>query len=196
MQDIDLTPALRKKHGNYPRKRGRYSSSELYGITHGYTSPQNWLNPPEKKVLDMLRMWNGTLVHDHIQRLLPPELSEIKKEHLWNGITLVAKVDHLPKHENTVWEFKSAEEEMAASKESHEYQGKLYCTIFERPQTKIFQPVQSPDHGLFLKHIGTVDRDDVWFQKQLEKLYEFHLKVEELWKAQEAVLGNGPVSSI
>ena len=50
----------------------------------------------------------------------------------------------------------------------------------------MFQPVQN-DQGLFLRHIGTVERDDTWFIAEIEKLYVFHLKVEEIWQEQEPV---------
>lgn len=183
--DYDLTPLLRKKFANYPRTRGRYSSSELYGITHGFTSPMEWFKPKDKDVLGMLRMWSGTVIHDHIQRLLPAECNEIKKVYQYKDIQLVAKVDHLPPVEvdEAVWEFKSTEEELDEAKKSHLYQAQLYCTIHERPATKIFQPVRDEERGLFLKLLDTVSRDDEWFQAQLEKLYKFHLKVEPLWEA-------------
>ena len=183
MQDIDLTPALKERLKPYDRKRGRYNSSEIYGITHGYITPMQWMFPDEREVAGLLRMWNGILVHDHVQRLLPAKQNEVKKEYTKDGITLVAKVDHLPleAHDNSVWEIKSSEDEMDKSKPSHDYQSRLYCTIFERPQSKVFQPVQDAN-GLYLKHLGTIERDDVWFEQEWEKLKQFNYQVEELWE--------------
>jgi len=170
---------------SYPRKRGRYNASELYGIVNKYLSPQDWISPPEKDIVSMLRMWSGILVHDHIQRLLPPNTNEVKKEHYHNGIVLVAKADNVPTPpSDEVWEFKSSATAMDSSKPSHDYQVRLYCSIFERQKGLVFQPVQS-SKGLFLKRIGTIERDDKWFEQELEKLYIFHKKVEILWEAKE-----------
>lgn len=167
---------------SYPRKLGRYNSSELYGITHGYLTPAQWISGREKTIADMLKMWNGNLVHDHVQRLLPASGNEVKREHLYGEITLVGKADHIPPNiSNEVWELKSAEEAMDASKPWHDYQVRLYCSIFQREFGKVFQPVQSNDHGLFLKHLGTVGRDDAWFDQELQKLLAFHEQVKEAY---------------
>ncbi len=184
--DIDLTPQLRKKMASYPRKRARYNSSELYGIVNGWVTPETWMNPPERTPIEMYRMFSGTLVHDHTQRLLPAEGNEVKKEYTHRGITLVAKVDHLPRKEedDSVWEIKTSENEMKKSKAWHDYQAKLYCTIFERPVSKVFQPVFN-EQGYWLKLIGTVERDDKWFAEQIEKLMQFHFQLERLWDARE-----------
>jgi hypothetical protein len=68
---------------------------------------------------------------------------------------------------------------MDASKPWHEYQVKLYCTMFERPRGVVLQPVENKD-GLYLKEIGYVTRDDQWFADEMAKLYAFHLTVEEI----------------
>lgn len=183
MQDIDLTERLKEKMISWPRKIGRYHSSELYGITHKYLTVDKWLHAPERKVFELLKMWNGILVHDHIQRLLPAQYNEIKKEHIFKDITLVAKADHLPDLDE-VWEFKTSSEEFDSSKPSHDYQVKIYCSVFERSVGKVFQPVSS-SKGLFLKHIGTVERDDTWFRGELEKLYDFHIKIKEALKDED-----------
>jgi hypothetical protein len=184
--DIDLTPTLKKKMAPYPRRRGRYNASELYGITHGYLKPEDWISPKERPVKDMMKMWMGILVHDHTQRLLPPDTNEVKKEHYHKGITLVAKADNVPEHLDEVWEFKSNEEALDKAKPWHEYQAKLYATIFGRSLGVVYQPVCT-SKGLFLKRIGTVDRDDVWFEEQMSKLFEFHLRVEKLWEEKQDV---------
>jgi hypothetical protein len=69
---------------------------------------------------------------------------------------------------------------MTSSKPWHDHQVKLYCTMFEKKNGLVYQPVKN-DSGVYLKHIGTVERDDAWFQKELEKLYVFHQRVEHLW---------------
>ena len=70
MTDIDLTDKLREKMKSYPRTRGRYNSSELYYITKGYTTPEEWFNSPEKDMKQITDMWNGIGAHDQIQELL------------------------------------------------------------------------------------------------------------------------------
>ena len=183
MNDLNLTKLLLKKMGSYPRKRGRYNASELYGITKGYVTPELWLNPKPKLAKDAIKMWNGTLAHEQIQKLLPKEGCELKREHLYKGITLVGKADYQDASDpnSDIWEFKTSDVLMDTAKEGHEYQGRLYCTMFQRPRTIIYQPVQTAD-SLFLKNLGFVTRDDEWFDEQMEKLYAFHLKVEPLWQ--------------
>lgn len=190
--DINLTPLLRQKFQNYPRKIGRYHASELYYITHGKTSPTEWLEPSTKPLPVIMAMWNGTLVHEYIQELLPAECNEVKVEtqHQLNGtdsvITLVAKIDHLPNNSNEVWEFKTSKNEMDKAREEHAYQAKLYCTMAQRPYAKVFQPVQHVS-GLYLKHLETVGRDDVWFEEQIEKLKLFHYEVLRLSETHENI---------
>ncbi len=180
-KDIDLTNALREKMKSRPRVRGRYNSSELWGILNGYTTPEEWLHPKERTPIELLRMQMGIIVHDHIQKLLPPEGNEVKKEYHYQDIVLVAKVDHLPPHlPDEVWELKTSQEPMEHAKPWACEQIKLYLSIFERPKGIIFQPVSNAQ-GLFLKRIGEVCRDDKWFLGQMEALVKFHRKVELLY---------------
>ncbi len=182
MKDLDLTPLLMSKMKSYPRKRGRYNASELFAIDRGWTTPETWMRPKERTPEEVMRMWRGVLVHDHIQRLLPSDTNEIKKEYHWNGIVLVGKSDNLPKKpSNEVWEFKTSDQAFEKGKPWHLHQIRLYTTMFEREKGILFQPV-SNEQGLFLKRIGEVERDDDWFQKQLQKLWIFHMKVEKLWE--------------
>lgn len=130
-------------------------------------------------------MWNGTLVHQYVQDLLPNECNEIKVEHQHSipgtedVITLVGKVDHVPNHIQQVWEFKTSKDELPEAKKEHAYQCKLYCTMVERPEGVVYQPVQHKT-GLYLKHLETVTRDDEWFEEQMKKLVLFHQQVVEL----------------
>ena len=181
MRDIDLTPKLREKMKSRPRVRGRYNSSELYFINKGDVTPQQWFEQKDKEVHEMLRMWNGTGAHNQIEELLGSEHSEKKCEYKYRDIILVGKSDYLPPNRpDEVWEFKTSEKKMTSSKPWHDHQVKLYCTMFEKKNGLVYQPVKN-DSGVYLKHIGTVERDDAWFQKELEKLYVFHQRVEHLW---------------
>lgn len=183
--DINLTKKLQKKFVSWPRTRGRYSSSEIYGILQGWTTPEQWLNPPEKAIKDILNMWNGTGMHNQLEALIGPDNCEEKRTYTYKGITLVGKADYLPPHKpHQVWEFKTSVKTMEKSKPWHDHQVKLYATMFERDEGVIFQPVQN-ENGLFLKELGVVKRDDKWMEAEMEKLYRFHLKVEKLWEAKK-----------
>lgn len=180
--DIDLTQKLRQKMSSRARMRGRYNSSELYFINAGLTTPEQWIKPPEKSMKEILTMWGGIGMHSQLEDLLGKDNCEAKKEIVYKGIVLVGKADYLPPLiPDEVWEFKTSDRAMKTSKEWHDHQVKLYCTMFDRNIGKIFQPVQNAD-GVYLKHLKTIARDDKWFEGELEKLYQFHLKVEEEWK--------------
>ena len=181
--DIDLTQKLRQKMAGRSRVRGRYNSSELYFINNGSVTPEQWMNSPERSMKEILTMWGGIGMHNQLENLLGKEHSEKKAEFVYKGIVLVGKADFMPPHKTEqVWEFKTSERKMATSKPWHDHQVRLYCTMFDKKQGVVYQPLQNND-GLYLKHLKTVDRDDAWFESELEKLYQFHLRVEELWKA-------------
>ena len=180
--DIDLTQKLRQKMNSKSRVRGRYNSSELYFINAGLTTPQQWLRPVDKEMKEVLTMWAGIGMHNQLEDLFGKDNCEAKKEVVYKNIVLVGKADYLPPDkQDEVWEFKTSEKAMKDSKAWHDHQVKLYCTMFNKKYGKIYQPVQNKD-GVYLKHLKTVDRDDKWFEQELEKLYQFHLKVEEEWK--------------
>lgn len=182
MYDIDLTPTLKEKMKSYPRTVGRYNSSELYFITRGWTTPEKFLSPEERKIEEIIKMWKGIGMHNQLEELLGKEHCEKKREFTYKGIILVAKADHFPPSKpNEVWEFKTADKLYPDAKPWHEHQAKLYTTMFEVDYGRIYQPIQNED-GLYLKCLGSVERDDKWFQEQLEKLVDFHKRVEKLRK--------------
>jgi hypothetical protein len=182
--DINLTPKLRRKMFSRSRVRGRYNSSELFFILSGKTTPEQWMKPTEKSMKEMLTMWAGIGMHNQIQNLLGAEDEDIeqKREFVYKDIVLVGKSDYLPPDKpDEVWEFKTSEKAMKESKPWHDHQVKLYCTMFEKAKGLVYQPVQDND-GIYLRHLSTQERDDKWFLGEMDKLYAFHLKVEELWK--------------
>jgi len=188
MAHLNLTPLLRKRLAPYPRTLGRYNSSELFGISKGWTTPEKWIQQTPFNVTALMAMWNGMIVHDYVQDLLPSECNEVKKVYSHEyapgqTIELVAKVDHLPNDPFEVWEFKSSKEEHKSAKPGHKYQAKLYCTVHERPLARVFQPVQN-ERGLFLKEIGVEERDDKWFLEQMDMLSEFHKQVVHIVNTQ------------
>jgi hypothetical protein len=182
MHDIDLRPYLKNKMKTRPRVRGRYNSSELYAITHGWVTPEQWINPTDKLMADIMRMWSGIGIHNQLEDLLGTEYSEKKKEFVYKDIVLVGKVDYMPpQFPDHIWEFKTSEKLMEKMKPWAEHQVKLYCTMFDKSKGSVFQPVKNSE-GMYLKCLGTVDRDDNWFEEEMKKLYEFHLKVVSLYE--------------
>lgn len=188
-QHILLNDHLKEKFKPRTRVRGRYNSSELWGIVNGRTTPQDWLNPPEKDVKSMVLMWKGIEGHEMIEKLLPPEMCEVKKEHVFeranHTLTLVAKADFLPDDRDEVIDFKTSDGLMEQAKPWALEQVKVYASIFERSFGSIYQPVVGPESGLWLKDLGRVARDDKWFEEQLNKLFIFHLQVEALYEQQQ-----------
>lgn len=187
--DINLTPKLKQSMAGRSRIRGRYNSSEIYAINYGFKSgkltPEQWLHAQEKTVKEILTMWSGIGMHHQIQGLLGGrDYKEEKKEFHYKDIVVVAKADFMPPHlPDDVWELKTSEKSMDKAKPWALHQVKLYTTMFEKKRGSIYQPVQD-DEGIYLKHLGSVERDDEWFMKEMSLLYDFHLKVEELWKKQ------------
>lgn len=184
--DIDLTQKLTNSMAARPRTRGRYSASEVFFILSGKTTPEEWLHPSRRKLPEMFKMWDGSMIHGAVQELLRRGYEEEKREYSDFGITLVGKADYLPDardgvpNENEVWELKTSDKAMTIAKPWQIHQTKLYCSMFGKEKGKIFQPIRT-DSTLGLKLIGEVGRDDVWFMEQINKLYDFHMKVEELW---------------
>lgn len=169
--------------------QGRYSVSDVYFINHATgplkLTPEKWMRPDPKSMKDILNMWQGTGMHNQIQALLGGrDYKESKAEFVYKGIVVVGKADFMPPEKpDDVWEFKTSEKLMTTSKPWHDHQVKMYTTMFKKKRGLIYQPVQNAE-GLYLRHLKTVERDDVWFEKELEGLYQFHLEVEKLWKKQ------------
>jgi predicted RecB family nuclease len=177
---VDLSPILIQKMGGKSRTQGRYNASELYFLNNGSTKPEDWLNPPSRAFVELMRMWKGIAAHEMVQGLLHSEWCEIKQTHTSGPITLVGKSDYLPpEFPGEVWEFKSSDNLMKDAKPWHLHQARLYATMFNKDRGVVMQPVHNDD-GIFLKEIGVVERDDVWFNKEIEKLMDFHEKVEDL----------------
>lgn len=183
MADIDITPMLQNKLGKKYRKVGRYSVSDLYAIQARWLTPETWLHPEAPDFKGLMNMLNGIIVHEKVQMLYKKELCEIKVEYKYKDIVLVGKCDYLPENSMEIWDFKTSMQIMEKMKPWAKHQIKMYCTMFEREVGKIYQP-QIRGQALVLKDCGTVDRDDEWFMKELEKLYQFHLKVKQIYEQE------------
>lgn len=185
--DINLTPKFRDKMKSYPKKLGRYNVSDLFFLLWKHKTDQeiiDWFaNKEVKKTSELLDMWNGTGIHNQLEKLLGEENSEKKVEFVYKDIVVVAKADFMPPDMiDEVWEFKTSTKKMEKAKPWHEYQVRMYCTIFNKPHGVIYQPLQDKN-GLYLKDLGKFSRDDKWFEGQMEKLYQFHLRAKELIKS-------------
>lgn len=186
--DIDLTPRLvAKMNKKRPRTRGRYSASDVYSILAGYMSPEDWMYGSPKDAKSCIAMSKGSSIHAFIQEILGGrdyKEQKVEKYIPELGITLVGMADWLEPDEG--WEFKSSVDTMQKAKPGHKMQAKLYCTMFERPRFRVFQPLEwtpadSTDHKFWLKELGVETRDDEWFKATMLKLSKFHLKLEDLW---------------
>lgn len=199
---IDLTPKLLASMGGRQRKLGRYSASEIYKmITPGLP----W-GMPVGKFFDVeeitpenaLRMSNGIMYHEMVQKHLDEKRNEIKREYYYYGpgdprnfsrvippypakapklaeepmFTLVGKADHVPE-DDSVWEIKTSDTVMTKSKPWQDHQAKLYCTMFEKSVGYVLQPLID-GNKLVLKEVGRVKRDDEWFAKEMAKLQNYH----------------------
>lgn len=170
----DLTPLFQKKFAPYPRKLGRYSVSDVWAILNGYKTPEEFWNQPPPDLEGILRMWKGMIIHAQVQGVLEEARCEVKKEMQHKHLTIVGKADYLP--DDIGWEIKTSEKMFSKSKPWHEWQSKLYCTLFDRPEWAILQPVIKDDR-IMLKEVGRVKRDDEWVKARLTELELFHAEV-------------------
>jgi len=183
MSDIDLTEKLRTKLGTKYRKVGRYSVSDLYAMQAGWLTPYTWLHPEPVDFTGLMNMMNGIVMHEKIQMLYSKEDCEIKKVIRYKDIEIVGKCDYLPKESIEIWDFKTSSKVMDKMKPWARHQIKMYCSMFDREVGKIYQPVTRGDR-IYLKDCGSVERDDPWYERELERLYQFHLKVKEIYEKE------------
>ena len=185
MADIDLTTRLNDKLGKKYRKVGRYSVSDLYAIKANWLTPELFLHPEPVDFIGLMRMLSGIIIHEKIQMLYPKECCEIKKVFKYKDIEIVGKCDYLPPDpSDEIWDFKTSDKIMDKMKPWAKDQIKCYCTMFEREWGVIYQPLIKDEH-LFLRDLGRVQRDDMWFIKRCEELYRFHERVVALQKQEE-----------
>ena len=194
---IDLAPALKKytEERDKPNEVGRYSCSQIYSYLNGWCSPTDFLKGEEKDFAQCFRMWQGTSKHKQVEDLMKVigYETEVKKEMKVEPITIVGIADYLSDGE--VADLKTSMELYKVAKKWHLYQVKLYCTLFEKPIGKIVQPVYKtksvfkrgktklePDK-FYLKELGSVKRDDKWFNEQMDLLLKFHNKILKVVKS-------------
>ena len=171
---IDLTKALLERYGTRkPREIGRYWTSELYAVTHGWITPKDFLNPPKKRLLQCFQMWQGVGKHKQVQELLEVMgyVCEPKIEHHGDGWVLVGKADALRQDHGL--EIKTSDIVHEKAHASAVYQAKILCSLFNVPVMYVVQPITVEGH-VKLKQTGIAKRSDDWFGEQTVKLDLFH----------------------
>ncbi len=76
-------------------------------------------------------------------------------------------------NDQEILEIKTSQKVHPKAKPWAAHQIKLYLTLFEIPKGRIVQPIKG-DNKLYLKVLGEYKRNDAWFNKEMEKLAEFH----------------------
>lgn len=194
---IDLAPALIKytEERDKPNEVGRYSCSQIYSYLNGWCSPKDFLKGEKKDFAQCFRMWQGTAKHKQVEDLMKliGYETEVKKEKKVGDITIVGIADYLS--DNEVADLKTSMELYKVAKKWHLYQVKLYCTLFAKDVGKIVQPVYKmktvftrgkmklEPSKFYLKELGSVKRNDDWFNQEMEKLLKFHNKILEVVKS-------------
>ena len=197
--NISLNEAIINSKKPKPGVPHRYSVGDIYAITHGWLTPEQWITgdkPPfMDKLTDTCNMLNGTYAHEKTQSLLPQYNHEIKVEYKYKHLTIVGKCDTDTGEE--IWDYKTSRELVNEAKPWALNQLKIYLTIFERPIGRIYEPREKTEQVFFwnkwrtkvldvwLEEIGVVKRNDNWVFKQLEKVVEFDKQVELCLKLQK-----------
>jgi hypothetical protein len=185
--NIDLTEKLHDKLGKKYRKIGRYSVSDMYAIKAGWLTQEKFLHPDPVDFIGLMRMLSGIIGHEKIQMLYNKNDCEIKKVFKYKDIEVVGKCDYLPpESSDEIWDFKTSEKIMDKMKPWARDQIRCYCTMFEREWGVIYQTVIKDDKFI-LKDLGRVQRDDLWFIKRCEELYQFHERVVLLAKKENLI---------
>jgi len=185
---IDLTKRLVDKTNQEKRTNtiGRYSISNIWAINNNYLSPKQFLEGEEFDFISAFRMFQGTWKHRQLEDLLkndyPVEQKkemEIKADGETFTIVGIADIqDFIDKKD--VCDFKTSQE-LKVAKRWDLAQVKAYLTLFEKPKGYILQP-RYTKNALWLEVIGETDRDDDWFNKEMNKLAQFHRRLKKYGK--------------
>lgn len=162
---------------------GRYSCSKIWAINNGYLSEKEFLKGEEFDFKNAFRMWQGTWKHAQLEDLLRwkgykvEEKKEMEIDIDGDKITLVGKADiqDLVEKED-VCDFKTSETLTEEAKRWSLHQVQMYCHLFDKPVGYIVEPRRN-ENNLWLEVIGKVERDEAFFQKEIEKLAKFHKKL-------------------
>ena len=169
---IDLTPYFIE---SFKRKRvvGKYSVTDLWAIIHGYLTPENYLKEESFKIIDIVRMINGTVKHKILEEFLIKDgwQIEIKKEFPYEDIVFVGKVDAI--NDKEILEIKTSDKIIPVGKDWQKLQLKVYLTMFERESGCLVQPVYT-NEKIYLKKIDEIKRDDEYVFNVFKKVKEFH----------------------
>lgn len=188
----DITNWLLEYHLSRNRKRepNRYSCSEIYAILNDWITPEEFISSKSIDFQGAFRMWQGTGRHKQLEDIMKFKgyEVEVKKEVQVGDLTIVGKADYLT--ETEVVDFKTSNKLYDKAKAWHLFQVKLYCTLFEKDEGVIEQPIYKEQkeynmrgklelvpYKLLLKEIGRTKRNDDWFMDKINQLEEFNSKV-------------------
>ena len=168
---IDLTKHLLRE----PKKRqlNRFSISELYYLLAGWTKLEDYVNGKQFTPQEAWVMQLGSLKHAWTQEHLKTigYDVEIKKELKIGDIELVGVADALTKDHGL--EIKTSDKLKVQASRAHEYQARMYASLFNVPLFYVMQPVMNSEKA-YLKTIGEVKQNKKWFEKEVVRIQEFY----------------------
>jgi len=171
---INLTDALiEQENQNRQRKIGHYRVSDLWAMMNGYLKPEDYLKPQKLGAKSCLLVWQGKNKHQQLEPLLEAIgwETEVSKQMEFEDFLISGRADGL--NEKQVLEIKTSAEVLGNSKRWHDYQVRIYCTLFEKPEGIICQPIIR-NNKILLKELKTIKRNESWFKTQMELLKEYH----------------------
>ena len=170
---FDLTDSLLNKYKGRPKTIGRYAVSDVWAIEKGYLTLRKFLEGQTNDFESCFRMWEGRRKHEQCQELLEGYEIEKKVEYKHNDWLLVGKADAINSLTNEGLEIKTSDKLLDKAKSWHEYQAKIYCSMFQVPIFYIVQP-RIKENRIILKVLAEIERDDKWFEKKLKVIDKFH----------------------
>lgn len=177
----NLTDVLIEDYKN-TRVIGRYRVSDLWGMLNGYLPPEQFLNENIKEISEIVKMLLGETKHFFVEKYLKilGYETEISVEKTINDFVIVGRIDAYK--DETILEIKTSDKLLNKAKKWHEFQLKVYLSLFEKNFGQVVQPAFN-SKNFYLKVIGEVKRDDDWFYNfVIPQLEEYHKKVVNFYK--------------
>ncbi|MEM5784976.1 MAG: hypothetical protein QW469_00355 [Candidatus Aenigmatarchaeota archaeon] len=177
----NLTDVLINDYKNR-RTIGHYRVSDLWSMLNGYLPPEKFLSDDVKNIPEIIQMLLGETKHFFVEKYLTMlgYETEVKIEKIINDFVVVGRIDAYK--DGTIFEIKTSNKLLDKAKKWHEFQLKVYLSLFEKNFGQVVQPVFN-SKNFYLKVIGEVERDDNWFFNfVIPQLEEYHKKVVNFYK--------------
>lgn len=177
---INLSEQLRNLN-DYPNKIGRYSTTKIHNIITGRLTPELYLNPANEPLKTIWKNFElGRAKHEIIEKCIKLKYPDIDTEkkieyNITDEIVLVGKYDILL--EGILLEIKTSENLKTELNDWNISQGKIYCSLFDKPKCEFFQPIFWKEKNRIqfgLNKFGEVLRDEKYFELVKEKIIKFH----------------------